>query len=203
MTGEEPRRLRPRWKVLTPVLVVGLGFVVWAVQWQGKEAWPGVFVNVGTGFLLAAVLVFAEPRFTRRLTSAVTKDVAERVSSQVAEATERRLAAHLDDMDTLFQERVAAQTQARSQAVNDMAYPTFEAVVAALDAANDLHALRLSGLIVPASAPATSVRLCFQRTAFHGDQFAPEQPVIGILVPQQGGPCPKPCAVLERGSAGR
>ncbi|MEU4526105.1 hypothetical protein AB0F52_46220 [Amycolatopsis sp. NPDC024027] len=168
MVDERRERLRPRWGALLPVVIVGVGFVVWAVAWQGRDAWPGVFVNVGTGVLLAGVLVFLEPSFTRRITRAVTKDVAEQVTAQVTEATERRLAAHLDEMNTLVEEQLNHRRRTRAAEVDKLSEPTHDRVLDVFQRAAGMNALSGDSLIIPASDPPTPIRLHFR---FLGGNF--------------------------------
>jgi hypothetical protein len=48
------------------LLGVALGGQSW---WQWQGVWPGIVVNVGTAFLLAAVLFLFERRFTHPFTA--------------------------------------------------------------------------------------------------------------------------------------
>lgn len=182
MTDRGPTSIRPRWKWLVPVGGSGVGFVAWAVLWQGSDAWPGIFVNVGTGAILAALLVFLEPKFTRRIAASVTQNVVDKV----AEDTERRLTIHLDEMTARFGTQVAEQNQDRIRTIDELDRPSFETALAALDSAINVRALDDSTLIVTACTSTKTIQVGFERTEALHDPYAQRseerQPAIAITV---------------------
>ncbi|MEU8631408.1 hypothetical protein AB0C38_04505 [Amycolatopsis sp. NPDC048633] len=187
MSDEGSPKVRPRWLTLSAVLGVGAAFVAWAIGWQGRDAWPGIFVNIGTGFVLAGILVFIEPRFTRRLSAAVTKNVAETVTTQVAEATEQRIAAHIDDLEARFAERIKERVREREATVDSMERPTFDSVMNAFDEADRMSAISAAAVTVPANKlPSSLVCLKFTRLWMQrGDGFGPaadRTSQIGVMV---------------------
>lgn len=157
MSDKESSSLRPRWAWFVPVLVVGFGFVALAVVLQGPEAWPAILINLGTGALLAAVLIFLEPLLARR----VARSVGGSVAKQVAEETERQVGAHFDNLQQLVTDLITQRERARDQAIDDLAHPTYETVTAAFVEAHSLQALFKDSLTVPVSDPVTEMRMTF------------------------------------------
>lgn len=91
--------------------------------------------------------------------TAVTRDVAEQVIAQVTEVTERRLAAHLDEVQDLVRERGAEMRGTRAAAVENLGCPNFENVLDALTGASDLNAISGGRLTVPANEQPTALRV--------------------------------------------
>lgn len=125
----------PNWWVIGATILVGLALVIFAGNpgWFCRKSWPSVvpsvFVDFGIGLIIAAILVYLEPAFTRRIQKPIIKEVAE-LQNRVDNLTERTagLLRTRDEQD----DRVLA-------AVGEA--PSFKSLTNALQRANDINAL--------------------------------------------------------------
>ncbi|CAH0281575.1 hypothetical protein SRABI128_03662 [Microbacterium sp. Bi128] len=151
--------VRVRWWLV--VLFVALGvsallFGGWVAYggspWREEQAafWSGLFVNVGTTLLLAAVLVWFERILLRQVRSenetaisTAATSAAQQAAETAAEATAARLVPRLNQMDEEIRTRSSARAASRTRSAVRLAeLPTYEAVDAAFNAATSINAIR-------------------------------------------------------------
>lgn len=133
--------------------------------------------NIGTALLLAAVLLFVERGFIKkvsRITMVAATQAATDATATIRQET-RDLSARLDEVQRQVQERVTAVHDAEDAAVAQMTEDaSFESVSQAIEVANSLAALGHGNLIVPASSEAAGPRLIFDWYHDSRDTFSRE-----------------------------
>jgi hypothetical protein len=144
------------------LLGVALGGQSW---WQWQGVWPGIVVNVGTAFLLAAVLFLFERRFTRRVVRAGTQAI-QQAAEQVEERLQRhtdQLTARIDELQQQVDQRMRDRAQEADRKIaalsDDISYAT---VTDALTEANQLRAIPWGQVTVQASSDPDGLALVFK-----------------------------------------
>lgn len=170
MSDAEPRGPeRVRWGWVIGCSVVGLLLLAIALKGQVWWKWQGVassiVVNVGTAFLIAAILFFMERRFTAQVVRAGQRAVAE-AAEQVETRLEQQadaLSARIDDLQEQIDRRM--QDRAREQdrkIVNLRDVASFDTVTEAMTEANRFGAIVWGGVTVPASSDPDGIALTFK-----------------------------------------
>lgn len=177
---KEERRPGVRWWLVVVFILTGLLCILMAAAfsygWTELDAedtsfWSGLFVNVGTSLLLAALLVWFERVIVRDVQKQTQSTVEQAVSSAANTAAQRTadaLIPRIEDIDARLKERAETQVNARTAATARLAaMPTFEAVRLALAKASEINAIQrwsdddLEGgtVIVPAGGALDSPRI--------------------------------------------
>lgn len=126
---------------------------------------PGIVVNVGTAFLIAAVLFFLERRFTKQVVRAGQRAVAQ-AAEQIEERLERQadtLSARLDDLQEQIDRRMQDRAQEQDRKIAGLGEEvSFATVTEAMTEANRLRAIVRGGVTVPASSDQDGIALTFK-----------------------------------------
>lgn len=155
-----------------------------------------VVINVGTTLMLAAALVVIERLLVTRVQDVATRSASAIVDERAREftATTDRLISQVNAIQKALDDRAAEKESARAVALRQLAEePTFDTVADALEAANDVGALAIGSLAVPAAedivdAPRITVRWGPVHLASNGgwNEPNPEQPQLSVAVNYQG-----------------
>jgi hypothetical protein len=141
-------RKKPRLWLVGLTAIVGLAAIIVAGNpgWFGQKSWPltsvvpSVLVNLGTALIIAALLVFLEPAFTKRvrlIVEGATNAAEERVMQQVT-----NLQQHVDTLTERTAEELRNRDAQTDRALVTLTEsPSFEGVTRVLEQANDLNAL--------------------------------------------------------------
>jgi hypothetical protein len=132
-------------------------------KWQGVA--PGILVNVGTDFLLAAVLFFLERRFTARVVQAGQRAVTEATEQVEARLNlqANALSARLDELQQQIDRRMQDRAQEQDRKIANLGeVASFDTVAEAMTEANRLRAIVWGGVTVPASSDPDGIALTFK-----------------------------------------
>ncbi|WP_284977212.1 hypothetical protein [Arthrobacter sp. efr-133-TYG-104] len=172
--------------------VAGLALIAWPLATAGDglaSVWQSVGVNVGTALLLAAPLVYIEPRFKTRIAKAAAEGADSKYETRVEELTGR-----VDDLQASTRELFERYGAVEDQKVAEMvSRPDFYTVSSALVEANKSHAIdRILGVTIPAvgGIPEILVRFRYMsptsaRPGYHAHDFLDVTPVV--LTPAPNG----------------
>jgi hypothetical protein len=192
-----------RWSWVAGCVVFGL--VLMAISLKGQTWWkwqgvaPGIVVNVGTDFLLAAVLFFLERRFTARVVRAGQRAVAE-AAEQVEARLEQQaeaLSARIDDLQEQIDRRTQDRAEEQDRKINSLGeVASFATVTEAMTEANRLRAIVWGQVTVPASGDPDGLALTF-KWGFDRGQMPlsgprPRLEIIASIEEDYGRPGPRP-----------
>ena len=152
---------RIKWWLIVLIVALGVACITfgWFVSdemlliWQGGAAsyWSGVFVNVGSSLVLAAVLVWFERAIiqtVKKNTDSAVEDVATRVAkeaaSEAARETTERLMPKIEEVDRLLAERQRQNLTEQSEAVATLGEnASRDATFRLMDEATNLRAIHI------------------------------------------------------------
>jgi hypothetical protein len=162
-----PERVRWRWVI--GCTAVGLALLTVALKgqtwWKWQGVAPGIVVNLGTAFLIAAVLFFMERRFTARVVQAGKRAVAE-AAEQVEERLEQQteaLSARIDDLQEQVDRRMQDRAQEQDRKIANLReVASFDTVTEAMTEANRFRAIVWGGVTVPASSDPDGIAVTFR-----------------------------------------
>jgi hypothetical protein len=154
-TSEEIRWAAVIVCVLLGSVLVGAAFVTEAaLAWRGLT--PAALLEFGAAFALAALLFFFQRNFVRTIRRETR--AAERRFEERATAIESRL----DQLADATAARIDARYSEQDEAVRRLAdNVTFDTVTAALEEANELHALAHSTALIQAARDPDGLRISF------------------------------------------
>ena len=158
-----------RWGWVTGCTVVGLVLLAIALKGQAWWKWqgvaPGIVVNVGTAFLIAAILFFMERRFTARVVRAGRRALAE-AAEQIEGRLEQQadaLSARIDDLQDQIDRRMQDRAQEQDNKIASLReVASFDTVTEAMTEANRVGAIVWGGVTVPASSDPDGIALTFK-----------------------------------------
>jgi len=189
---EETQETTPHLGWVIGIGVAGLVLTAWPLATAGEavaSVWQSIGVNVGTALLLAAPLVYIEPRFKTRIARAAAESADAKYETRVEALTDR-----VDDLQTSTRELFERYSATENEAVDDMVTrPNFHTVSSALVEANKSHAIdRVMGVAIPASEGIPEVLIQFRymsptaaRPGDHSHDFLDVTPAV--LVPPPNG----------------
>lgn len=187
-----PQRTKPHLGWVSGIAAVGIGMLACTLGTAGSGVvgvWQSIGVNVGTALVLAALLVFIEPRFRTRIAEAAAKSAEAKYETRVDALTER-----VDNLQESTRELFEHYAATEDEAVNDMVTrPSFYTVASALVEANKGYAIdRVLGVTVPAALGIPDVLIRFRyvsptggRTGDHSRDFLDVSPKV-LLPPPNG-----------------
>lgn len=151
---------------------VGAFLVGSAFAMEDFHKWQGVsietMVNLGSAFLLAAVLFFLQRRFVTQVSVAVGRAATTAVNSRIDER-DREVEARLDQLDQRMVEVLAERSLRQDAAMQALDFPSYETVAEALAEANRLGALANGRVTVQASVTLDELGLEFSWGQNTGD----------------------------------
>lgn len=148
------------------LLITALAFGGRFVTGLGEDdlaVWQSILTNFGVGLLSAAVLLLFEPKFRRAVTDTVntaTAGVKEEVREAVQSDIDARLAPLKDRIDSLYNEKLAAQHAATKDLSTDF---TYERVMKTLNEAAEVGALYRNSIRVQADPEPWVLHIGLQR----------------------------------------
>lgn len=160
---------RVQWAWVIGCVVVGLGFLGFALRRESLGIWkgvaPSIIVNLGTAFMLAGVLFWLERRFTSRVVRAgqrAVQETAEQVEGRLKQRTDE-LSARIADLQRQVEQRMQARAEEQDRRIvalgDDVSYDT---VTTALTEANRLRAISGGQVTVQAAEDPDGVALIFK-----------------------------------------
>lgn len=186
----ESHQSKPHLGWVIGIGVAGVALTAFPLATAGEavaSVWQSIGVNVGTALLLAALLVYIEPRFKTRIAKAAAESADAKYETRVEALTER-----VDDLQANTRELFERYSAMEDEAVNDMvARPSFHTVSSALVEANKSHAIdRVLGVAIPASGGIPEVLIGFRymrptvaRPGDHSRDFLDVTPAVLVEPP--------------------
>lgn len=162
-----PERVRWGWVISC----TAVGLILLAVAFKGEIWWnwqgvvPGIMVNLGTAFLIAAILFFMERRFTSRVVQAgqrAVADAAEQIETRLEQQAEA-LSSRIDDLQEQIDQRMQGRAQEQDRKIDNLGEDaSFATVTEAMTEANRLGAIVWGQVTVPASSDPDGIALTFK-----------------------------------------
>lgn len=168
-------------------------------RWQWTGVTPSTLTNVGTSFLLASVLFFAERNFVERVQQGTRKVAAESAVAATADLRQDQasLRMTLDDLQRRVSESTARAGAARRDVIADLSEDvTFDAMTRAFEQVHAVNGFWHGGVVVAADGTPDGLRVTVAWTEHSLDawRYAGEKALtFDVETPSQSGGSPRRC----------
>jgi hypothetical protein len=177
--GPDTTDERIRWSWVIVCVIAGAALIAFAlVHWWAASS---VVTNVGTGFLLAAVLFFLERRFTHRVVTA-NRQAVEAAEGRLQQQADR-LATRIDGLQAQIEERMQETSRDEDRALAAVREDVSrENILGAFGVANSLNAIHWGAVTVPGAADPDGFTVTFSAMMQNVGGFGPPEGVVGPIL---------------------